>query len=437
MIFESTANKIIFYKFPIILFLLIPFFLITGPFMSDLSISLISLLFLILCFKRKNFSYFKNKFFYFFLIFWFYLLFNSIIINFNLESLKISFFYIRYGIFVIAVTFFFDKDYKVINYFFFSILICFVSLILDGFYQYFTGKNILGFEQINNYRVSSFFDDEFIMGSYLSRLWPIFFGLSIYFAKGKKKLFYLVIFVFIFSEALIFLSGDRTSFFYINLTAIFIIILSNKLYKLRLLTLSLSIILIVIISFINPAAKDRVINKTLKQSNLTKKLNINSNKDELNNNNNNAKVYIFSKHHTEIYTSAYKMFLDNKFFGVGVKNYRNFCGDEKYKIGKQSCSTHPHNTYLQVLTELGLFGFIFLIYIFFYFFYFVLKHMFLKFKKKYHYNDFQICILSGILIYLWPLAPTGSIFNNWLNIISILNLPFLFWSLKMNKFNKN
>ena len=39
------------------------------------------------------------------------------------------------------------------------------------------GENILGWKK--TVRISSFFGEEKILGSYLSRLWPIFFGLSL------------------------------------------------------------------------------------------------------------------------------------------------------------------------------------------------------------------------------------------------------------------
>ena len=218
MTFNSQKEKFFFYNLPVILFSLLPFFLITGPFLSDLSISIISLLFLIYCLKEKNFSYFKNKYFYFFLIFWGYLLINSLINNFNLGSLKISFFYFRYGVFVIAISSLLEVDKKFIKYFFYCIFLCFTVLVLDGFYQYFIGENILGWKSPSSERVSSFFGDELILGSYLSRLWPIFFGLSIFFLKKKKKLFFVFILIFVLSEVLIFLSGERASFFYINLS---------------------------------------------------------------------------------------------------------------------------------------------------------------------------------------------------------------------------
>ena len=127
------------------------------------------------------------------------------------------------------------------------------------------------------------------------------------------------------------------------------------------------------------------------------------------------------------------MFLDNKILGVGVKNFRIFCSLEKYEESSLSCSTHPHNTYVQILAETGVIGFLFLILILIFFCKYVLKHLILKFKGKYYFNDFEICILSGIAMYLWPIVPTGNIFNNWINIAMILNLPFLIWSLKSIK----
>ncbi|MDA8612491.1 O-antigen ligase family protein, partial [Candidatus Pelagibacter bacterium] len=321
--------------------------------------------------------------------------------------LKISFFYFRYGVFVIAIVALLNYDDKFIKHFFFVVFICFIVLILDGFHEYF-------FREFNE-RVSSFFYDEKILGSYLSRLWPIFFGLSIFIYKKEKKLLFICILTFILSEVLIFLSGDRSAFFYINLSAVFVILFSKNLVKLRLFTLLSSIILLTLISLMNPSAKERVFDLTLSQMNL-----ISPEKG----------IYIFSKAHTHHYITAYRMYLDNKYLGVGVKNFRNFCDNKKYVESDFSCANHPHNTYIQILAETGILGFLFLITALFYFCKYVFGHLFLKFKGKYYFSDFEICILSGVAIYLWPFVPTGSIFNNWLNIAMILNLPFLIWSRK-------
>ena len=421
MIFSSYLDKFIFFHLPVYLFVLLPIFLITGPFLSDLSFSLVCMLFLVYCLKNRDFSFFKNKYFYFFLIFWGYLVVNSFINNFHLDSLKISFFFIRFGIFVIAITTFINTDDKFIKYFFYCIFLCFTILIIDGYYQYFVGENIFGIKTPDSSRVSSFFGDKQILGSYLSRLWPIFFGLSIIVLNKKSKSFLFLILIFIFSEVLIFLSGDRTAFFYINLSAIFIIIFSKKLFKLRLLTLLISLILIVIITFFNSTAKDRIIDHTLKQMNITKN---EDNKDQ--------RIYIFTRQHTEQYISAYKMFLNNKIFGIGIKNFRHYCDDENY-VSALSCSTHPHNSYLQILTETGIIGLLFIIIILLFFLNSLTKHIYFKLIGKIYFTDFEICLLSGLAIYLWPFIPTGNVFNNWLNIILFIYFPFLIMSRKLIK----
>ena len=433
MTLNSYNEKLLFFKFPIVLFSLIPFFLITGPLLSDLSISIISVLFIAYCFKYKNFSFFKNYYFYFFLIFWVYLIINSLINNINFDSLKISIFYIRYGIFVIAIVTYLKRDSKFLDYFFYCVFFCFIVLVFDGFYQYFVGENIIGLKR--TFRTSSFFGEEKILGSYLSRLWPLFFGISLLVIISKNFFFFTLILIFILTEVLIFLSGDRTAFFYINLSAIFVIIFSKKLVKLRILILICSIVLLVLISFINPTAKQRVFDQTINQMNLRSLFNDNDLKE--NYGEEQTSINIFTIEHTHHYISAFRMFLDNKIFGVGVKNFRNFCKEEKYIISNFSCSSHPHNTYVQILTETGAIGFLFIIIILIYFCIKIFKHFLMKLSGKYYFSDFEICILSAIAIYLFPFVPTGNIFNNWLNIIMILNLPFLLWSLETKNSNIN
>ena len=198
-------------------------------------------------------------------------------------------------------------------------------------------------------------------------------------------MFFLLILLFILSEALIFLSGERASFFFINLSAIFVIILSNKIVKLRLITLVSSLLLIIAISYLNPVAKNRIVDQTLSQMNLIKD-------DE----NKTKKLNLFTSRHTEHYISAYKMFLDNKILGVGVKNFRNFCGEIEYKSAR-SFSTHPHNTYIQLISETGIIGFSLFLFVFISFCYFVIKHLIMKFKKIFILQIlksvfFQVCL---------------------------------------------
>ena len=74
-------NKILLSDFPKILIYLVPLFLISGPFLSDLAITLVSIIFLMITFKEKKFHLFNNIFFKLFILFYFYICFNSFVNN--------------------------------------------------------------------------------------------------------------------------------------------------------------------------------------------------------------------------------------------------------------------------------------------------------------------------------------------------------------------
>ena len=141
-------------------------------------------------------------------------------------------------------------------------------------------------------------------------------------------------------------------------------------------------------------------------------------------------IYIFfSSTHNNYYLTAMNMFKENKLFGTGPRSFRYICDNKKFQINKYSCSTHPHNYYLEVLSELGLVGFIFLI---FAYVYVIFKINVLYFIKEFsRENNYKICLMGLYLINLWPIMPTGSFFNNWTSII--LYIPISFYLFINNK----
>ena len=191
-------------------------------------------------------------------------------------------------------------------------------------------------------------------------------------------------------------------FFFLNLSTLFIILLSPKYKILRFSILAISILLIFIISQKYPIYKERIFDQTISQLNISsdKKENI---IDQIKN----KKIFIFSHKHHQHYLSAYKIFLDNKIFGIGPKNFRNICKNDKYFINEYSCTTHPHNTYIQLLAETGLVGFIIIFSTFSFLIILCLKQFVLQFlKKDFVFNSYQIFLLSAIFITLWPFAPS-------------------------------
>jgi O-antigen ligase len=426
----KLSKNFFFIFIPSFLTILLPFFLLTGPFLPDLAISLCGILFIINFFSNSFNNlrqYFNSKFFIFFILFWITIIFSSLISSHVAYSLETSFFYIRFGFFVLSTWFLLENNKKFIFFFYYSLILCISILVFDGFIQFFLGKNIFGWPIIDT-RVSSFFKDELIMGSYLSRLIPLCFAIFIYLdqAKPKKinKLIYIT--VFILAEVLIFLSGERASFFYITLSSIFVIFLLKNYKKVRILILILSLTFFCVLSVFDNRFKKRIVDQTLDQIGILKK-----------ENNNSKGFYIFSLEHENHYKSAYLMFKENKLLGVGPKLFRKNCNKEEFLVSNQSCSTHPHNTYVQLLAEVGILGFLQIFIIFIFLVYISFKHLFLKINKSiFLLSDFQISILSCILITLWPFIPTGNFFGNWINVIYYLPVGFLLFSFNMNKKNR-
>ena len=165
------------------LIILLPIFVISGPFLSDLSISILAIS-SFFCLRGKKF--FNNYFFLFFVIFWILILCSSILSDNKILAFKSSLFYFRFCFFALFVWWILEKDKKLLEKVYFVLLFCFFVLIFDSLFQYFNGSNIFNMEPIFKDRISSFFGDELIMGSYLMRFFPFLLALTFYFYKKKK-----------------------------------------------------------------------------------------------------------------------------------------------------------------------------------------------------------------------------------------------------------
>jgi O-antigen ligase len=135
--------------------------------------------------------------------------------------------------------------------------------------------------------------------------------------------------------------------------------------------------------------------------------------------------FIISPAHDSFFKTSWKMFIDKPILGQGPKMFRVICKNYKSKNNEVICSTHPHNFYIQILGETGFVGLIFLIGLLIYFIYVVIRLIvFQVFYKKLVLSNYQICLLAGLLITIWPLNTNGNFFNNKLMIIYGLQIGF-------------
>ncbi len=400
-----VQNKDIIIKY---LTILLPITLVLSIFLAELFLLIITVFFIKDYIKEKK--KYKNFLFIFLSLYVSYISISSISFDqgFNFKS---YFFYFRFLLYLLAILYYLEKI-NIYNSLLKSFIFTAIILIFDGTIQFFFGVNIIGIEGRPN-RISSFFGDELILGSYLVRLLPFF--LLFFVINFKNKGFYELGFLFLLFF-MVLLSGERTALFLLFLSFLIIFIFIKEYRKNILFSLTFFIFIFSLLITFNQKYHERYIYNILNGFGLL------ISKDEVglfDKEKNRREVFIFSKQYEDHYLSAYKMFKDKYIFGHGTKSFRVLCKDEKYKVSEVSCATHPHNILMQFLAELGLVGFSFLL-----IFYILIISELIKISKYHNNEEKKILLFSiiGIIVNIFPFIPSGNFFNNWLSIILVLNL---------------
>lgn len=412
-IMNNLLKNFIHYN-PLIMFILIcimPFALISGPFLPDLIVVIVGILAFTFCIVEKNKIYLINKFLFFFLFLYLIFLLSSFLSNNIYFSLSSSLFYFRFFLFSVGMCIALERF--PIKYILFSMCISILILFADGTYQYIFGYNSLGTLVAEQNRVSSFFGKELKMGSFVIRLLPLIVAIILVTNLFKKYNLLIIFSLISISLFLILLSGERTSLAMFLIFIFFTIrLLFNDNIKYSFLLATVIAIIFLLMIFLDANLYYRLIFRTFNQSNI---VNIFSDLSSVN---------ILSHHHDALYKSAYNMFLQNPLFGIGPKMFRLECVN--YISILSDCSTHPHNFYIQLLSEVGIIGFLFFLLIILYF----LKNFIQIYIDQSNLYTIQFFSLMSILIQFLPFFPSGNFFNNWLNAIIFYSLGFYFYAKK-------
>ena len=120
--------------------------------------------------------------------------------------------------------------------------------------------------------------------------------------------------------------------------------------------------------------------------------------------------FIENNLYLKLYKSGFAVFKDYPLFGVGNKNYRVITTKNiELKLNDDYLlNTHPHQIYIELLSEHGLVGTIILLSIFFYLIFKNLKIIIIS------RNSIQLGCFTHLIVNFLPILPSGSFFNTFL-----------------------
>jgi len=441
-----------FNRFFFLIFSLIPILLITGPALPDITITLTFLYFIIIFYAlNKSYLFFrKNYLISFSLIFWSSLIFISFFSYNKYLSFQDSLIFIRFLFIPIVGYYLIFNSTKKINFaikiIFFSV--CFV--LIDSLFQFYNytpqegfGSDLLGFKSNWYGRLTGPFKDELVAGSYVSKFGFLGYIYFLQIRKNKFNNFCAIIYLTLIA-IVCFVSAERMSLasYFLGL---FILLLFLKNHRLILLiSFILSISLNLIIYKTHPIYNDyNIIDSShyhqglkiekifdcpnQKEKKCKKIINLQPRFTEI------LKNFKTSTY-GEIYNLAFKMFINNPFTGIGINNYKYVCNNyEIYNnlMKNYNCASHPHNIYLQWLTEGGVIVFLFFLIYLIYLFMFIIKNN----------NNYVLKTISvtNLIILFWPIMSTGSLIKNWNGVLTFFIIAICISTqiIKTNDLQKN
>ncbi|MDA9605094.1 O-antigen ligase family protein, partial [Candidatus Pelagibacter sp.] len=245
------------------------------------------------------------------------------------------------------------------------------------------------------------FKDEPIVGGYISGIYLIIIGYLFNFSKNfplKYKNLIMIFVIFLFIS--IFITGERSTTIkaFLGLATFYFI---SDHYSIKQKIFSTLLFFVIIISIIASSdfLKMRYGKAQIIESNFVRE-----------------SVYF------NLYKSGLNVFKTYPILGVGNKNYRvEAC--ERRNVDKNYnylCNTHPHQLYIEFLSEHGVVGTIILLFIFFKL---IFKNLRVILKTK---NYVQMGCFVYLLTTFTPLIPSGAFFSDFPLTFFWLNLSLMY-----------
>ena len=400
---QIPLNKYLDKKYLINLLIgVVPISFIAGNLIINLNLILIVLITFII-FNKRFFDYEFHLIDKFLIILFLFCLLTGVINYLNSDQKNIfveenffkSLLFSRYLLFYFAIRIVTEK--KLFNFKFFFIICstCVIFVCLDLVLQLVAGADIFGNPK-TPYKLSGPFGSEQIAGSYLQRFGIFLFFLIPFFInfKNKNNLIIVLSAIFILVFFSILIAGNRMPIILFILMFIILFLYEKKLRKFSLLFLFSGLVIFFVIFKLSPQINDTTQHFLKMTSQILIFLNdvlIKGNDPNITN------TYI-----KEFY-SGYVTWKENSIIGGGINSFYLNC-----QKTLDYCASHPHNYYLEILSELGIIGFIISVIIF------IRLFMIIGLKNYLSLNFNDNLIFPFALLFfteIFPFKTSGSFFT--------------------------
>ena len=278
---------------------------------------------------------------------------------------------------------------------------------IDAFIEVIFGRNLVGFgNDLYPDRVVSFFKDEPIVGSFIYGFSFILIGYLFNKYSENKKSKVIILFLPLLFLISVLITGERSNTirFFIGFIMFFIFPhFFTK--KTKIFSILFFFIIILVIFSQSQYLKLRYVTQLTNYFTVEEK----------------REVFFKKNIYINLYRSGINVFKNYPIFGVGNKNYRvETCAPKKDPKTYYLCITHPHQLYIEFLSEHGLFGTIILLSILFFL---IFKILGIIIKSK---NYIQAGCFIYILTNFIPLLPSGSFFSDFNSTIFWINFSLMY-----------
>ncbi len=367
----------------------LPVLFVIGRAPADIAVSLIAILFLARSALGLGWFWLKTPWLGAALIFWAYLLAASLLALDPDESFSRALPFLRFVLFAAALQHWLLVERAAVRTFLSTLAIAVGFVLLDCLYQYATGADIFGKTAEGPFRLSGPFNND-VAGTFLAKVSLPLIGWWLVRSVHKRHLSWSIGGALALLIGLvILLTGERTALVSYGM-GLALVALTVKSIRRPLLLIGLG-------GMIGLGAV------VIQQDELRERFVGHTTSDVEN---------FWENRYGIIFVHAIDAWKEAPLTGVGLKNFRLTCKTDNFEHKGAIatwCFNHPHNPYLEVLSETGLIGltlFLTLIAL-------IIKDIAAGWRPS--HPDFPLiaAAAASLLMFLWPIMVSKSLFANW------------------------